>query len=264
VKKVILAAAAGLMLLGAGSSSAEPVQRWELGAELSSIAYEEPGVMKEDGVMYGIVGSWTNYHDRAMVRVEGRFSYGQVDYENSGTLDDIDDFMLEFRMLGGRELSVLKPAVVMAYAGFGYRYLNDDSGGMTTSTGAKGYERVSNYFYLPIGIEALVGMEKGWSLGAALEYDLFLWGKQVSRLSDANPSYSDIENEQSDGYGWRGSIRLRKEWGSKEFAIEPFIRYWDIKQSDYQPVLYNGVVWGYGYEPKNNSREVGVKLSIIF
>ncbi len=252
------------MLLGVGSSFAKPVRTWELGAELSGIVYEEPGVMKEDGVMYGIAGAWTNRHDRSMTRFEGKLSYGQVDYENSGTLDNIDDFMFEFRMLGGKDLPVSKSTVVTAYAGLGYRYLNDDSGGMTTSTGAKGYERESNYFYLPIGVEALARMGKGWSFGAALEYDLFLWGRQVSHLSDANLGLSDIENEQNDGYGWRGSIRLRKKGRSKEYAIEPFIRYWDIKQSDYQYVLYNGVVWGYGYEPKNNSRELGLRLSVIF
>jgi hypothetical protein len=267
VKRVILSVAAGLMLLGAGSALAEPVQavqRWKLGAEISGIAYEEPGVMKEDGMMYGIAGSWANHRDGAMVRIEGKFSYGLVDYVNSGTLDDIDDYMLEFRMLWGRELPILKPAVVMAYAGLGYRYLNDDSGGRQTSTGAWGYERESNYLYIPVGVEALVGMDKGWSLGAALEYDVFLWGKQISHLSDVSLGYNDLENEQREGYGYRGSIELRKKWRSKEFAVEPFIRYWEIKQSDYQKVIYNGAIVGYGYEPKNSSRELGVRLSVIF
>ena len=235
MKRVILSVAVGLMLLGAGSAFAEPakaMQRWKLGAELSGIAYEEPGVMKEDGIMYGIAGSWAKYRNETMIRIEGKFSYGQVDYVNSGTLDGIDDFMLEFRVLGGQELPILKPAVVMAYMGLGYRYMNDDSGGRQTSMGAWGYERESNYLYLPLGVEALVGINKGWSLGAVLEYDIFLWGKQISHLRDVSLGYDDLENEQREGYGYRGSIELRKKWRSKEFAIEPFIRYWEIKQSD--------------------------------
>jgi hypothetical protein len=264
MKKRILSVVICLVFLGVGSSFAKPVQTWELGAELSGIAYKEPGVMKQDGVMYGIAGAWTKHYDGSMLKAEARFSYGQVDYENSGTLDDIDDFMLEFRMLGGKELPVSKSSTITAYAGFGYRYLRDDMSGRTTSTGAAGYVRESNYYYIPIGVEALTRLEQGWSLGAVLEYDLFLWGKQVSYLSDANSNFSDIENDQNDGYGWRGSIKLRKKGRGKEYVIEPFIRYWDIEQSESQDVFYNGVLWGYGYEPKNNSRELGIKLSVIF
>ena len=51
---------------------------------------------------------------------------------------------------------------------------------------------------------------------------------------------------------------------SKEYAIEPFIRYWDIEQSDIQALFYNGVLDSYWVEPKNSSREVGIKLSVIF
>ncbi len=252
------------MLLGVGSSFAKPVQTWELGAEISGIAYKEPGVMKEDGMMYGIAGAWTKHNDGSMLKAEARLSYGQVDYENSGTLDNIDDLMLEFRMLGGRVWPVSKSSTITAYAGLGYRYLRDDMSGMTTSTGASGYLRESNYYYIPIGVEALAGLEKGWSLGAALEYDFFLWGKQVSYLSNANSNYSDIENDQNDGYGWRGSIRLRKKRRSKEYAIEPFIRYWNIEQSDIKALFYNGVFEDYYVEPKNTSRELGIKLSVIF
>ncbi len=252
------------MLLGVGSSFAKSIQTWELGAEFSGIEYEEPGVMREDGVMYGVAGAWTNHHYGSMVRIEGKLSYGQVDYVGSGTIDNIDDLMLEFRMLGGKELPVSKSTVVTAYTGFGYRYLRDDISGKVSSTNKWGYLRESNYYYIPIGVEALARLEKGWSLGAVLEYDLFLWGKQLSYMSDVNSNYNDLEHNQNDGYGWRGSIRLRKKGRSREYAIEPFIRYWDIEQSDIQALFKNGVFKDYYVEPKNNSRELGIKLSVIF
>lgn len=37
------------------------------------------------------------------------------------------------------------------YTGFGFRYLNNDSRG-ETSTGYWGYQRSSHYYYLPIGV----------------------------------------------------------------------------------------------------------------
>lgn len=49
-----------------------------------------------------------------------------------------------------------------------------------------------------------------------------------------------------------------------DFVIEPFIRYWNIKKSQDADITYGGVVVGTGYEPENNSTEVGIVLSIGF
>lgn len=55
---------------------------WEVGHEISYIQYEEPGV-KEKGMMYGIVGSYVSYHNYIMLKAEGKFAYGQLDYDGS-------------------------------------------------------------------------------------------------------------------------------------------------------------------------------------
>jgi len=39
--------------------STNGIHSWELGAELSSIKYEEPGLMEQSGAMIGIGGSYT-------------------------------------------------------------------------------------------------------------------------------------------------------------------------------------------------------------
>ncbi|PIV41068.1 MAG: hypothetical protein COS27_10960 [Nitrospirae bacterium CG02_land_8_20_14_3_00_41_53] len=71
-----------------------------------------------------------------MLKAEGRLSYGWVDYSNSGTMDDIDDYIWELRGLGGYDFSVLKASILTPYIGIGYRYLNDDMSGRVSSTGA--------------------------------------------------------------------------------------------------------------------------------
>ena len=50
--------------------------------------------------LFGIVGSYT-YARNFILRAEGKFSYGQVDYESAGTgtLDNIDDYMTDHRIL---------------------------------------------------------------------------------------------------------------------------------------------------------------------
>lgn len=240
----------------------------EVGAEISHISYEEPGVMEDKGMMYGVSGSYT-YHNPGptfMLKAENKFSYGQVDYSSTSTgdMDDIDDFMYEIRGFGGYDFFPSQTLAITPYAGIGYRYLNDDSGGMTTTTGAKGYERESNYLYSPVGIEVTAGLENNWSLGGVIEYDLFWLGKQKSHLSDASAGFGDLENDQNKGYGIRGAIKLQKKSDNIDFLIEPFIRYWNIAKSNESDVTYQGVIIGYGYEPKNNSTEIGLKLAINF
>ena len=258
-------------IIAQGQSSSVPSQipetknfkhMWDLGTEISYIKYREPGVMEEKGMMYGIVGSYT-YHNNFMLKADGRFSYGQVDYKNSGTLDNIDDYILELRGLGGYDFSVFTAFTLTPYIGIGYRYLNDDMKGVS-STGSLGYERESNYLYSPIGVEIITSLNNDWSVGATLEYDFFWKGIQKSYLSDAIASLNDIENGQNDGYGLRGSLKFQKKNEGINFVIEPFIRYWNIKKSEETTITYSGTIIGYGYEPKNNSTEIGCKLAVEF
>ncbi len=58
-------------------------------------------------------------------------------------------------------------------------------------------------------------------------------------------------------------MRLQKE-GKFSFAIEPFVRYWNISKSEERDVSYGGNVIGYGWEPKNNSTEIGIKFLTRF
>jgi len=54
---------------------------FELGPEISYITHKEPGVMKEKGMMYGLIGSYT-YHNKIMLKAEGKGSVGKVDYSS--------------------------------------------------------------------------------------------------------------------------------------------------------------------------------------
>jgi hypothetical protein len=68
---------------GMGSVSAQlelKKHTFELGTEISYIKYEEPDVMEDKGMMYGLVGSYT-YHDKVMLKAEGKGSWGEVDYD---------------------------------------------------------------------------------------------------------------------------------------------------------------------------------------
>lgn len=254
-----------LTFVGVGSIYGQPLKRHtlEIRPELSYIIYKEPGVMKEKGMMYGLVGSYT-YHNKIMLKAEARGAWGRVDYQNSGSIDNIRDYVLEFRGIGGWDFVLSREVTMTPYIGGGYRYLNDDLGGKVSSTGALGYDRESNYIYSPIGIEFNIDLGNKWFIGELMEFDYFWWGKQKSHLSDADPGYNDLSNRQKKGYGFRGSLALRKQFKVVDFEFGPFIRYWNIKKSEKELLYYYGALYGIGWEPKNRSTEIGLLIALTF
>ena len=235
-----------------------------LGTEISYIKYKET-YMEDKGMMYGIAGSYA-YHGNVMLKVEGKFAYGRLDYEGQtwgGTplaASAIPAYMLELRGLLGYDF-IVKAITITPNLGFGYRWLQDNSQNVSPPGG---YKRESNYFYIPVGVETVANLGYGWSLGANVEYDRFLWGTQNTYLSNVDPGFNDVENKQTSGYGFRGSISVAKKYEKIGFVIEPYIRYWNINDSEIEPLTYYGTPVLYAIEPSNNSTEIGCKLAITF
>jgi len=239
-----------------------PVHSFDIGLEAFYKEYKEPDVMNEKGMMYGIGLAYT-YHDKVMFKASLLVAYGEVDYENSGKLDGIPNQHWELRGLLGYDFAIDPTFTITPYIGLGYRVLRDDSSGMITSTGARGYNRESNYFYSPVGVSIIKVLPEGWTFAAEAEFNYLWYGKQYSDLSGANPLYPDVDNQQDQGYGIRGAIRIEKKFTYTSILFEPFIRYWHISQSDDTIFSAGGTIYR-GYEPKNETTEIGAKVGIKF
>ena len=242
--------------------------QWEVGPQAYYFEYQEPDPsVKFAGMMFGVGASYTHHEDNhLMVRVDTRGAWGQVDYSSpgSGSLQDIDDWTLEGRLTAGYDLTVSDNKLFTPFVGVGYRYLNDDSSGRLSSSGDSGYERESNYFYSPIGVEYTMALNGGWKLGATLEYDIFWLGEQRSHLEDAIAGLNTLDNKQKHGYGARAGVNFRKSVQQLDVVFGPFVRWWSIDNSEMSDVTYGGAIVGYGYEPKNQTLEVGGDLTVRF
>ena len=125
--------------------------------------------------------------------------------------------------------------------------------------GDSGYRRESTYIYLPVGFNLKQDFSKGWSLSANGQLDVLLSGKQASK----GIAEVDIHNDQEEGYGLRGSVKLEKQFDKFGIFVEPFIRYWHIQNSE--EVLISDAYYVYSFiEPKNETREYGLKVGITF
>jgi hypothetical protein len=276
-RDVLLVAATCCLLTHAGIAADEETglndflhrHTWQVGPQVSYFEYHEPGGIKEDGTLFGFDASyyyrpWIDADNAAirgsyMLGLEGRLAFGQVDYDGSlldgtpYTMRDVDDSLFELRILAGPDFPT-SAGLTTLYFGFGYRYLNDDS-----SSDPHGYERESNYFYLPLGLQHARRLSDRWVLTPGAEIDLLIAGRQVSHLGDTHAGYDDMTNDQTSGYGLRGSLRLEKNYRYFGLAFDPFITYWDIDESDRE--VNNGMIM---CEPSNWSLEYGLRLIFSF
>lgn len=227
----------------------------EAGVQLSGYRYEEPGTMSLEGTRLGVSGAYTAVGPtRAFARFEGRWSYGALEYQGSGAMTGVPDHLFEVRVLAGRDYAA-GSVLWSPYVGAAYRYLYNDLRGVT-STGQIGYQRESNYFYLPLGVTLRMSVAEGWVFAPQIEYDVFVRGVQRSYLSDTGLGYGDVSNEQSRGRGYR--VQLMFE--SRRWTLAPWIHCWDIEDSDVQPAGLGVLV----YEPANKTREAGLELRYRF
>jgi hypothetical protein len=276
-----------------------PLTKIEFGTDSYGYRYAEPNLNVHDtGYFYGLfssythrirenqqIASWKDLFGKGntinMFRLEGRFGYGYVDYSGSGTWDNIRDYVVEGRILAGQDIPVSDSALFTPYVGYGYRYLNDNFSSVPDrvldgQNYYSGYDRESSYSYVPLGVESRFLLPSQWSLGLTLEYDFFIGGKQVSHLEDQQfggvyPGYDPLTNDQEDGMGMRASFRIQKDSGRFSLFVEPFVRYWHIKDSKIEFVTINGQLvpaggglYEAGQEPDNNTTEYGIKAGARF
>lgn len=259
--------------------------RFEIGPELFHYAYEEPGVMEMDGWLYGVDARYSWYHPRLrrierpgdepddppsivvrrekiIVQVQGRYAQGETDYDGAlmdgtpYTISGIDATTYEFRVLGGYAFSVTDTSYTAFFIGFGYRYKDDDA-----SFDPAGYTRESTYRYVPLALRHHRESASGLQWTFSFEYDLFLSGEQVSDLRPFGGP--QLKNTQNDGFGLRAAAALSGELGNVGWTVEPFVRYWDIDDSDIV-IVRSAEGMGAFLEPENDTLELGVSVRLVF
>jgi len=284
-----------------------PLSNFEWGLETFFHKYKEPGILKQSGLLYGLQASYTrrtsfnknvdrfldhfeNPDKLSMFRVEGMAAFGSVDFE-SETISNFNgrqNVIGEIRGLAGYDFPVYGDFLITPYIGIGYRYLKDRSPGriipFSGSSGDFSFDRISTYFYVPFGLTMTKMMQSGWAMDMSLEYDLLLRGSQKNDYSDGGARIVDTEGDifvldllefkQEEGFGIRGSTKFFIEKKSVGFFVEPYFRYWKIRDSETKQFTSNSgsVLWFTnnfttrleGNQPANSTTEIGLKLGLHY
>jgi len=253
---VVLAAVSQEVVAQLGPDPPLTRHGWEVGAQAAHYEYREPNVVKLAGNRLGILGAYTFTGAHGLFsKIDVRQSYGRLKYEGSGTQNNVPDLIIETRAVVGSGFRAGGSVSLSPYSGLGYRYLYSNLQGYS-STGAVGYRRYSNYLYAPIGLTARVHFGGGWVLAPTVEVDVFILGRQVSKLSDTGLGYGDVTNRQDKGRGHRASLMVEKN----HWAVGAWAHYWHISHSDTQPIGLGQV----GREPENYTREGGLEVRYRF
>ena len=194
-------------------------------------------------MMYGIIGSYRFIYSNFMFKVEGLLDVGGLDYSSTGSekLNNTDSILFEGRVLFGYHLPVSEVSFVTSYIGVGYRQLESEFDEKFASVDV-GYFKTYDYHYIPIGINFSKNLNRRWSYTATAEYDIFLNGKiqyTVMDYSGYGSVIDEVNINQKNGYGLRGSVQMQKQVNQfLSLAVEPFVRYWNIAESDSTDVSY--------------------------
>jgi hypothetical protein len=179
-------------------------------------------------------------------RVEGRYLNAPADYASSqGKAADEPNMLADGRFLLTHEVD-MSGSSLAAYIGLGYRYLQNDGKDVN---GYAGYTRTSQYLYAPVGV---------WGGVAAGPNSMWVGQAEVGQLI-AGRQYSDINgglyNNQHNGR----EIRLYGAYRYGGLELGPYAQFWQIDESD--SACAGGLC---GVEPKNFTREIGLRLSYHF
>lgn len=286
--------ACGALLMSSTPAAANAAQdtpsmdawhRFEIGPELFYYYYEEPGLMDMEGWLVGLDTRFTWINPRLqrierpgtaadgapdvihrqqnlIIHLHARYAFGKTDYDGA-LLDEfftpyqisgIDTSTYELRALAGYAPFVSEQSYTAFFIGFGYRFKDDDS-----SFDPAGYKRESTYRYIPFAIEHHRQMSHGRAWSFSLEYDHLTSGEQVSTL----PGLPGIRKPQRSGYGLRGAIALHGATTRVDWRLEPYVRYWDIADSD-SVFLRTSEGLLEVLEPANTTLEVGLGARWVF
>lgn len=267
---------------------------FEVGYETSDYTYREPDLMSLKAKKHGVsvvytrnsaLSSDVNDDDPTFASLEYRYMKGRADYNGgfrvydpmTDTITDYPysekqkDYYMEAALKFGRYYKLVDSLKLWPYIGIAWRSLRNSEDKVVEfapSMFGWTYQRTSTYVYMPIGGRLTMDMGSHIRLTLGGEIDWLIRGNQNSHIRGGN--FDSLSNRQEKGYGVRVNAKLETEIWKLGAFIEPFWRYWKIQNS--KPVTVYEVD-GSGnptgntmdfWEPKNYTREYGIRVGITF
>lgn len=231
--------------------------------------YTKKHIMDFRGALLGVTATYNyNFVNHFFMGADFRLAFGKANYRGGitdlekkttkpATSKGIINSLLETRLLVGKKYMTGNGLRISPYTGVGYRLKSDFSSRNLfithdSTVSGRGYNRASQYFYVPFGLTVTKELNQEWSVAATGEYDLFILGKQWSGTAHFHT--------QRHGYGLKADVSVAKRINNKSISFGPFIYYWNVKNSN----VIRDRRGHYWIEPKNTTVEAGLQLKFRF
>lgn len=263
---------AGCAMSGASSAEAQTAPGFSADLEVFDYSYREAideGTVKDDGAFIGLgIGYVETIGSGLFLRARLHVAFGSIDYSAPGEagrsrLDNVPQQLGQLELHVGADVPA-GGAVISPFVGLASRYLNDESGGRTTSDGMFGYDREIGFGYVPAGIAVRLPVSTHAQLALSAQYNLVVRGTATSKLSGIDARLTDLELQFSDGEGLEASAAVELPLGRTRISIGPFVRHWAIGRSQSEVLADpdgSGEMFEF-YEPDNTTTEFGLRVAI--
>lgn len=170
---------------------------------------------------------------------------GQLDLSDSSSRGSYDGmgYLFVFQGIAGYDIKFSKTSSIMPYSGFGIRFFKIDlDEDLTYNTGSRIVRYGDMWYntaYIPVGIKVNKNLNSGWSFDLTIE--------------DKIPFSKPYRN------GLMGSIEVQKRFKYINFALEPFIEYWNLTEID-RAISRDARI----HQPSGDITVVGVNLKFRF
>ena len=179
--------------------------------------------------------------------LDADYRHTQHDYWSNatGTATNIENHIYNLRTMYGFQLT----DKLMLKSGLGWRSLKHPLGGIKTTTGANGYDRIQEYRYVPFLAEIKMPIS---SIDGELklEYDHVFYGYNSSEQGHLSGN-RDLNFRNDDGYMVKAAYKIPYE----SIYLEPYYEFHSIEES----TVDTGT-----YEPSNTTDEYGIKVTQKF
>lgn len=190
-------------------------------------------------------------------RLKGNYAWGSSDYIGAYQGGNYGDLRINGQDRSRYTVAGLALMDVPTYdnfsmkvgAGLGYRHLEDK----LSQAGPGGYDRTNELKMAIVTAEAVVPVQ-GLAIKPEVSYYHVIKGTQKSKMSDMT-----IVHDQKNGHGYEIAVGIATKVSGVALEVTPYLTKYSIGRSS--ETLYHSSVT---VEPKNKTKETGVRLSVLF
>jgi hypothetical protein len=264
------------------AANGAPAGQWEgkLGISALDFGYKEfddRGALldREDGAVPGIVAGLTRELDSTAIGGDLSYHSGDVAYDGQTNLGAphktrTDEKFVDARLHVGHWLPTQNGLRSKLYGGIGYHRWKRDI--RATST-VSGISETYDWWYGFLGINGSWRASPRSSFGADLKLTHTIDPKITVDFADSfvgqasngsGTGLDDVRLDLGGKFGFILSLAWRYDLSrGRGLLVEPYYERWDLGRSETVPLTQGGIVVGRVFEPKSETRNLGLNLSLV-